>query len=195
MPKMILEYKKAVISKIIQTALDIFSKNGYRGTTMDDIAKELGVSKGALYSYFKSKDDILKEIFQTNHQILREILCKSLDSQDYLQTMEKAYKLMTEKYHEFIHTSFEIFALASHDKDMRKIVREDHEKDIEVIREFVQNLMKKGSIRTDVDPHIMAQLIDALFTGIWVNLIMGYDNAEVHETWIKSIPIVLGTRK
>ena len=189
---MILEYKKAVISKIIQTALDIFSKNGYRGTTMDDIAKELGVSKGALYSYFKSKDDILKEIFQTNHQILREILCKSLDSQDYLQTMEKAYKLMTEKYHEFIHTSFEIFALASHDKDMRKIVREDHEKDIEVIREFVQNLMKKGSIRTDVDPHIMAQLIDALFTGIWVNLIMGYDNAEVHETWIRSISVVLG---
>ena len=189
---MILEYKKAVISKIIQTALDIFSKNGYRGTTMDDIAKELGVSKGALYSYFKSKDDILKEIFQTNHQILREILCKSLDSQDYLQTMEKAYKLMTEKYHEFIHTSFEIFALASHDKDMRKIVREDHEKDIEVIREFVQNLMKKGSIRTDVDPHIMAQLIDALFTGIWVNLIMGYENAEVHETWIKSISVVLG---
>ncbi|MGD0978480.1 MAG: TetR/AcrR family transcriptional regulator [Candidatus Bathyarchaeia archaeon] len=192
MPKMILEYKKAVISKIIQTALDIFSKNGYRGTTMGDIAKELGVSKGALYSYFKSKDDILKEIFQSNHQILREILCKSLDSQDYVQTMEKAYKLMTEKYHEFIHTSFEIFALASHDKDMRKIVREDHEKDVEVIREFVQNLMEKGSIRTDADPRIMAQLIDALFTGIWVNLIMGYDNAEVHETWMRSISVVLG---
>jgi AcrR family transcriptional regulator len=192
MPKMILEYKKAVVSKIIQTALDIFSKNGYRGTTMDDIAKELGVSKGALYSYFKSKDDILKEIFQSNHQILREILCKSLDGQDYLQTMEKAYKLMTEKYHEFIHTSFEIFALASHDKGMRKIVREDHEKDVEVIREFVQNLMEKGSIRTDVDPRVMAQLIDALFTGIWVNLIMGYDNAEVHETWMKSISAVLG---
>lgn len=189
---MILEYKKAVISKIIQTALDIFSKNGYRGTTMGDIAKELGVSKGALYSYFKSKDDILKEIFQSNHQILREILCKSLDSQDYVQTMEKAYKLMTEKYHEFIHTSFEIFALASHDKDMRKIVREDHEKDVEVIREFVQNLMEKGSIRTDADPRIMAQLIDALFTGIWVNLIMGYDNAEVHETWMRSISVVLG---
>jgi len=189
---MILEYKKAVISKIIQTALDIFSKNGYRGTTMDDIAKELGVSKGALYSYFKSKDDILKEIFQSNHQILREIFCKSLDGQDYMQTMEKAYKLITQKYHEFIHASFEIFALASHDKDIRKIMREDHEKDIQVMHEFVQNLMEKGNIRTDIDPRTMAQLLDALFTGIWASLIMGYDNTEVHETWIRSIPVVLG---
>jgi AcrR family transcriptional regulator len=194
MPKMILEYKKAVISKIIQTALEIFSKNGYRGTTMDDIAKELGVSKGALYSYFKSKDDILKEIFQTNHQIMRETLCKAVDGQDYLQTMEKAYKLMTEKYHEFVHTSFELFALASHDKNIRNVIREDHEKDVEVIHDLLQNLKEKGKIRTDVDPRILARLVDALFTGIWLNLIMGYDNAEVHETWIKSIPIVLGTR-
>jgi AcrR family transcriptional regulator len=192
MPKMILEYKKAVISKIMQTALEIFSKNGYRGTTMDDIAKELGVSKGALYSYFKSKDDILKEIFQSNHQILRETLCKSVEGQDYLQTMEKAYKLMTEKYHEFVHTSFELFALASHDKNIRNIIREDHEKDVEVISELLQNLKEKGKIRTDVDPRIMARLVDALFTGIWLNLIMGYDNAEVHETWIKSIPVILG---
>jgi AcrR family transcriptional regulator len=195
MPKMILEYKKAVISKIIQTALEIFSKNGYRGTTMDDIAKKLGVSKGALYSYFKSKDDILKEIFQSNHQILRETLCKSVDDQDYLQAMEKAYKLMTENYDEFVHTSFELFALASHDKNIRSIIREDHEKDVEVISELLQNLKEKGKIRTDVDPRIMARLVDALFTGIWLNLIMGYDNAEVHETWIKSIPIVLGTHK
>jgi AcrR family transcriptional regulator len=193
MPKMILEYKKAVISKIIQTALEIFSKNGYRGTTMDDIATKLGVSKGALYSYFKSKDDILKEIFQSNHQILRETLCQSVDGQDYLQAMEKAYELMTENYHEFVHTSFELFALASHDKNIRNIIREDHEKDVEVISELLQNLKEKGKIRTDVDPHIMARLVDALFTGIWLNLIMGYDNAEVHETWIKSIPIVLGT--
>jgi AcrR family transcriptional regulator len=191
---MILEYKKAVVSKIVQTALDIFSKNGYRGTTMDDIAKELGVSKGALYSYFKSKEDILKEIFQSNHQILREILCTPPVGQDYMQVMEKAYKLMTEKYSEFVHTSFEIFALASHDNAIKKVMREDHEKDVEVMRELLQNLKKKGAIRTDVDSRILAQLLDALFTGIWTNLIMGYDNAEVHETWIKSMSAILVPR-
>ena len=192
---MILEYKKAAISKIIETALDIFSKNGYRGTTMDDIAKEMGVSKGALYSYFKSKDDILKEIFQSNHQILREILSTPLDGQDYIQVMqkviEKSYRLMTAKYLEFVHTSFEIFALASHDKEVRKLIREDHEKDVDVMSEFLQKLMKKGIIRTDIDSRILAQILDALFTGIWADLIMGYDNAEVHETWIKSITMIL----
>ena len=195
MPKMILEYKKAVVSKILQTALDIFSKNGYRGTTMDDISKELGISKGALYSYFKSKDDILKEIFQSNHNILREILCKSLDEQDFTQTMEKAYRLLTQKSHEFIHTSFELFALASHDKSIQKIIREDHEKDVEVMRELLAKQMEKGYIRNDVDPDVMARLVDSLFTGIWLNLIMGYDSAEVHQTWMRSVPIVLGKRQ
>ena len=189
---MILEYKKAVISKIVETAIDIFSQNGYRNTTMNDIAKQLGISKGALYSYFKSKDDILKEIFQSNHQILREIICTSLEGQDYVEAMENAYKLMTEKYDEFVHASFEVFALASHDKNIRKVMKEDHEKDIAVMSEFVQNLKEKGNIRTDVDSRVLAKLLDALFTGIWASLIMGYSSEEVHETWMKSISVVLG---
>jgi hypothetical protein len=108
-----------------------------------------------------------------------------------MQVMEKAYRLMTEKYSEFVHTSFEIFALASHDKAIRKVMREDHEKDVEVMRELLQGLIKKGTIRTDIDSRILAQLLDALFTGIWANLIMEYDSAEVHETWIKSISVIL----
>jgi AcrR family transcriptional regulator len=74
--------------------------------TIDDTAKELGLSKGALCSYFKNKKDILKEILRSNHQILREILGTPLDGRDYMQVTEKAYKLMTEKYSEFVHTFY-----------------------------------------------------------------------------------------
>ena len=70
-------------------------------------------------------------------------------------------------------------------------MREDHEKDIQVITEFLNGLMKKNLIRTDIDPHTLAKLFDALFTGIWANIIMGIDNQEIHETYIKSLTLIL----
>ena len=56
MPKVIPEYKEEAKAKIIKAARSVFSQKGYHDATMDDIATEVGVSKGALYSYFESKE-------------------------------------------------------------------------------------------------------------------------------------------
>ncbi|MBI3814338.1 MAG: helix-turn-helix transcriptional regulator, partial [Nitrospinae bacterium] len=45
--------------QILESAIRCISRQGYHQTTMDDIASEAGLSKGALYWYFKSKDEIL----------------------------------------------------------------------------------------------------------------------------------------
>ena len=47
-------------AQIIQAALACFMRKGYNSTTMDDIVAESGLSKGSLYWYFKSKDDLLQ---------------------------------------------------------------------------------------------------------------------------------------
>ncbi len=49
--------------KIIQTAADLFQKKGYRSTTLDDVARELNISKAALYHYVSSKDELLSIIY------------------------------------------------------------------------------------------------------------------------------------
>jgi AcrR family transcriptional regulator len=191
MPKMILEYKKAVISKIIETALEIFSTKGSHDLTMDEIAAKLGVSKGALYSYFTSKEDILKEIYQSGRQIMRKILCESSDADDFTQTMEKIYQLTTEKY-KYIRIYFELLAIASHDEKIKKIVKDDYEKDFDETRLFIQSLINKKKIRTNVDSRILAQLLRSLWMGASEKLVMGYESAEVHENWITLTSLVLG---
>jgi AcrR family transcriptional regulator len=45
-------------AQIMQAALACFTRKGYNNTTMDDIVAESGLSKGSLYWYFKSKDDL-----------------------------------------------------------------------------------------------------------------------------------------
>ncbi|MBN2723285.1 MAG: TetR/AcrR family transcriptional regulator [Deltaproteobacteria bacterium] len=52
---------------IMEAALKCIITNGYRKLTLDDIAKEIGLSKTAVYYYFKSKEDI---IFELTEEIL-----------------------------------------------------------------------------------------------------------------------------
>jgi AcrR family transcriptional regulator len=48
-------------AQIIEAALACFTRKGYNNTTMDDIVAESGLSKGSLYWYFESKDDLFGE--------------------------------------------------------------------------------------------------------------------------------------
>ena len=48
--------------KILETALELFAQSGYLGTSMNDIAKRLGITKAALYKHYASKQAILDRI-------------------------------------------------------------------------------------------------------------------------------------
>jgi len=48
--------------KILDAALEVFAKQGYHSATVDAIAKTAGISKGLMYNYFKSKEDVLQEL-------------------------------------------------------------------------------------------------------------------------------------
>jgi AcrR family transcriptional regulator len=47
---------------IMDTALQLFAETGYVATSIDKIAKQAGISKGLLYNYFKSKEELLQTI-------------------------------------------------------------------------------------------------------------------------------------
>lgn len=53
------EQKKALI---METALELFATHGYYPTSISMIAKKAGISKGLSYNYFKSKEDLVREI-------------------------------------------------------------------------------------------------------------------------------------
>lgn len=50
--------------RILEEAVRLFSKRGYAGTSMNDIAMQLGVTKAALYKHYKSKQEILERIIE-----------------------------------------------------------------------------------------------------------------------------------
>lgn len=50
--------------EIIEKSIDLFVQNGYYGTTVSDIAKEVGMSTGLLFHYFESKEKLYEEILK-----------------------------------------------------------------------------------------------------------------------------------
>ncbi len=62
MPRVSEAHKEARRAQIVDAALRCFHRNGFHPTTMDDIVRESGLSAGAVYTYFRSKDDLIVEV-------------------------------------------------------------------------------------------------------------------------------------
>ena len=52
---------------ILDSALELFAEKGYHQTSISDITRKAGISKGLIYNYFESKDDVLRCIIQTGY--------------------------------------------------------------------------------------------------------------------------------
>ena len=62
MPRVSEAHRAARREQIVGAALRCFHRNGFHPTTMDDIVRESGLSAGAVYTYFRSKDDLILEV-------------------------------------------------------------------------------------------------------------------------------------
>jgi TetR/AcrR family transcriptional regulator, cholesterol catabolism regulator len=58
-------FKMEPQDKILKTALSLFFKYGIKHVTMDDIARELGMSKKTIYQFFREKDDLVNQLVET----------------------------------------------------------------------------------------------------------------------------------
>jgi len=91
---------------IIQTALKLFSTNGFHKTTIPDIAAKLGMSVGNLYNYFSSKDLLAQEIIRYTSQVLgekiREVNEMDISAQEKIRKIVEIYFLMAKEKPEMI---------------------------------------------------------------------------------------------
>ena len=71
--------------KIIDKAWELFAKNGYEETKVEDITKDLGISKGSFYTYFATKEELLYEVLE---KIKKEII-ENLENINVNQIPEK----------------------------------------------------------------------------------------------------------
>lgn len=98
--------RDAVRENILTIAQEIFSKYGYKKTTLDDIANAVRKGKSSLYYYFSSKEDLFQEVVQKEADILRaelsKVLMKNISPEeklkDYIMTKITTYRQLANFY-------------------------------------------------------------------------------------------------
>jgi len=172
-------------SQIINAAEGGFTKKGFDEARMDDIAEETGLSKGTLYLYFKSKDDliiaILDRIFQREFRAFDEMDFSKMSSTEivnrFVDTVAKDIKLMLR----LMPIAYEFLALAFRNKTVQKALKVYVNRYMDILVPIIQRGIDSGEFK-QVDAKEVAIAMGAVLEGtilIWV-----YDKSlvdpEVH---------------
>ncbi|MGB8954919.1 MAG: helix-turn-helix domain-containing protein [Tumebacillaceae bacterium] len=85
---------------IIEAAIKCFAQKGYHGTSIQEIADTLGIAKGSLYFYFKSKEDLFLSVFQYHVDHMLEQF-RSISEDDTLSARGKLHKQVVQQFLQF----------------------------------------------------------------------------------------------
>lgn len=149
-----MEEKQQVISK----AEELFMRYGIRSVTMDDIARELGMSKKTLYQYVENKSDLIEQIFQ--QQIQEEKCCIDQfrrEAGDAIEEILKIARYVIRKLRQLSPTT--MYDLQKYYRNTWKQMDALHKRHVyTVIRENIERGMAQGLYRENMNPDIVAKL-------------------------------------
>lgn len=158
--KSISPYKKGLRDKIITTAMEAFAQKGIRHVKMDDVAKELGISKRTLYEIFDKKEDLLYEgvkFYLGDRRTQMEV--KAQECKNVMEIILQAYKLKVE---EFRQTNPCFYTdLVKYPKVARYLAQQNQQM-LTNMTKFIERGIEEGFFRKEVNPELVARLFDAL---------------------------------
>ena len=185
MPRVVPEYKEEARTRIVKAANKVFGEKGYRQATMDDVAKKLGVSKGALYLYFASKEELFAEICRSEPLAFKEILYSSFtEDKQPLESAGIFFDNMLKRYGSESGLTFEIFSEASHNQTLRKILKKTQDDYAKTLLNYLEEGRKSGFIDKELDLEPLTYALIGLWNGIETLTAMGLPVAEAKRAWL-----------
>jgi len=191
MPKVVPEYKEEARSRILDAANRVFAEKGYHEATMDDIGKRLGVSKGAIYLYFSSKEDLFEAMVRTAPQAFKEILYSSFgDEADPVQSATQFFDKMLKLSASNPGLSFEILSEASRNPNLKRILKQNHAEYEEVLTSFLAEGQKRRFVGDNLDIRPLANSLIALWNGLETLLVSGLTVEEARRAWLEALKAI-----
>jgi len=163
---MIQKRSEDTVRKVIDAAIGLFVKEGYHGASIADIADATGLTKGAIYFHFKSKDALMSAILEEFEKLYLDRMIAEVEAKEggALDKIKHYLKftvnfLPRELNLCFTHLATELYASGNKPDGIEKIYNRYHS----FIAKLLEIGRKEGTFRTDIDPSILAlNLIGAL---------------------------------
>jgi AcrR family transcriptional regulator len=193
MPKVSQEHREKIKTQIYEAALKNFSKFGYDQTKMDDIAQSANVSKGTLYLYFQSKEDLFYHMCKQSRQTLIEVRSNLFKEKSRLiSDLGKFYDDMVLRQKETERAWLEGVAESMRNQKLRQtLIQQRHELE-ELVTEFLKQMKKDGGFfRDDVDLKMLAKGMIALYDGLAMMRMTNKHDDSVRDAWLKTMHAIM----
>jgi AcrR family transcriptional regulator len=192
MPKVTGEYKTELREKIIQAAIESFSQTGFDRTKMDDIARRLDLSKGTIYLYFSSKEDLFLAICEHYLKVMKEqqsaMFAKKedlvLDAEHFYENFQKL-----EKGNDRV--MLEMVVESTRNPRLKKGMYEHRLKVYDQVVDHLNKQIENGFIKKGVDVSGLASAFVALYDGLAANKMLGFSEASNKKAWVAMVRAVM----
>jgi TetR/AcrR family transcriptional regulator, cholesterol catabolism regulator len=145
--------------EIIDAAAEIFHRNGYADTSVQDVADAVGILKGSLYYYIDSKEDLLYRVLLEVHEDAEGIL-ESIEAMTDASPLERI-RAYVRRHVDYNARNLTKIAVYYHDfRLLSPERRADIRKHRRLYEEFLESLIREaqdaGEARRDADPRVLA---------------------------------------
>jgi AcrR family transcriptional regulator len=193
-PKVTSQHKQEVRGRIIQSAIECFSKNGFDRTRMDDISLLAELSKGTLYNYFDNKEDLFNAICEDSLDLLKIQLDQLFTNNrnDLISNAELFYENFQKIQKEgSAKVFFEALSESTRNSKLQKILFKHRLKIYKVVENYLQIQRDKGFFKGEMNLTFIASGMVSLFDGITAGSLLGIPEDYNRKIWSMTIKAIL----
>jgi AcrR family transcriptional regulator len=162
--------------KILAAALELFFKKGYAATSISEITASVGLTKGALYTHFSSKEDLLLRLLRDYKTKFLDELIRSVNEHEG-NAIDKLHHAITfqarfgqKNLYMVAFLNFVSHELKAHE-DYEFTLKALYQEQRKLISGVIESGIRQGLLKRDLDPNLTALTFMALNDGIlhhWV---------------------------
>lgn len=193
MPRVSREHEERRRQEILRAALRCFARDGYHGTTMDDVVAEVGLSKGAVYQYFDGKEALFRALRRLQLEELRLRLERTFSGEGSVsQRLERGASVYLGSFNgehsDLARVVLEFWSETSRRADLQR----EHQNVYATWRAFLSQVISEGirtgEFRADLDPDALASAVLAISDGLTLHWAVGrVDPEKIFSAFLSGI--------
>jgi AcrR family transcriptional regulator len=158
---------------LLDAAAIVFARNGFHGSTLDEVAATAGFSKGAVYSNFKSKDDLFLELFHDRVDRQFAVVSEALDTGDQAEQFPRIRQILrsdTSPWDDsFVTLWLEFVLYARRNPDAQKKLAASAQRARLQVQALIEHEYEVGGVTPKYPTADLAEIGLALFNGLGID--------------------------
>lgn len=192
MPRVTEEHRLARREQILAAATRCVAREGFHKTTMADVIAEAGLSAGAVYGYFRSKNDIIRAIAERSIGEVAHLLHDLVDREGPVHPLdavalflEQMTRLTEETGGDLPRVGVQAWAEAVRDPEVHAVAKEKMGAVRAALEDVVRRAQRDGTVSATADPPAVAQVLFAMLPGFVLETLVLEDVTP--ESYVKGL--------